>query len=54
MTSIVANGCLMNNPKKFFTFWYKSGKKSTKKLPNIFDDFSVFPILFTKNSRKSV
>jgi hypothetical protein len=52
MTSIVANGCLMHNPKQFFTFWYKIGKKSTRKLPNIFDDFSVLSILFTKNARK--
>jgi hypothetical protein len=25
----------------FFTFWYKIGKKSMPKLPNIYDDFAV-------------
>jgi len=47
MTSIVANGCLLDNQKEVFTFWYKIGKKSTRKLSNIFDDFSVLSILWT-------
>ena len=39
----------MDNPKWFFTFWFKIGKKSTRKLPN---DFWVLSILFTTNARK--
>jgi hypothetical protein len=31
---------------------YKIGKKSTRILPNIFDDFSVLSILFTKKCKK--
>ena len=54
MASIVDNRCFLDNPKYFFTFWYKIGKKATRKLPNIFDDFSGWSILFTKNARKSV
>jgi len=38
----------------FSLFWYKIGKESTRKLPNIFDDFSVLSSLFTKNARKGV
>ena len=41
MTSIVANGFLLDNQKWFFTFWYINAKKSARQLSNIFDDFSI-------------
>ena len=41
----------MDNPKEFLTFWYKIGKKSTRKLPNIFDDFSVLQEMQEKVSK---
>ena len=51
---IIANNCLMDNLKLFFTFWYKIGKKSTRKLTKLFDNFVVLTILQAKNARKSV
>ena len=55
MTSIVAYECVLDNQKYIvFIFWYKIGKKSTKKLPNIFDDFSVLSILWTKKKQEKV
>ena len=41
MTSIVANGCLLDNQKQFFTFWYINGKNSARQLSNIYG-FSPF------------
>ena len=59
LTSIVANGCLLDNQKQFFTFWYDNYpifmdfchlmdkmEKSSKILGNCFADF--LPFIFQK------
>ena len=41
MTFIVASGCLLDDQKYFFTFWYINDKKSARQLCYIFG-FSPF------------
>ena len=52
--SLVANGCLLDNQKYFFTFWYKIGKISTRKLLSILDDFLGFVNTFSKKMQEKV
>ena len=52
MTYIVDALWIMQS--SFSLFGTKLTRNQQKKIPNIFDDFSVLSVLFTENARKSV
>ena len=49
---MVAKGCLFDNQKQFFTFCYKIGKKSTRKLPKFLMIFQFCPVYVQKMQEK--
>ena len=53
-TSIVANGCLLDNQVVVFHFLVQNWQEISKKLTNIFDDFLGFVHSVAKKSMKIV